>query len=797
MIADVKVFIRDFGFLFSRSQWAIRLLGLSKLKKPADQAGIVMVQIDGLSLNQLQRALQKGHMPFLNSLLQKERYALHPFYSGLPTNTPSVQGELFYGVKTCVPAFNFVDRKSGHAVKMFDTHYVAALEEQLKTQGEGLLTGGSSYSNIFTGGTSEAHFCFAKMGWSGILHAVNPLVLPFLFILYIDIFIRTACLLVVELILAVVESIRGVLHGKVLLKEMEFIYLRVLVCVLLREFVAAGVYIDLIRGLPIIHLNLLGYDEQSHCRGPSSRFAHWSLQGIDDVIKRIHQMISRSPNREYDLWVYSDHGQEKTTPYILKYGTTLEDAVKKAFNTQAVTTHVGSEKDMAVASHEARLAAKKKAAVQDAPLTNAAPADVVVTAMGPLGHIYVKRPLNPIEKLFFAKRLVDELGIPLTIIRDANNQFLAFTGAGQFVLPTDLAQVFGAEHPFIEEMKDDIMRLCNHDNAGDFIIFGWCKGADAITFPLESGAHAGAGTEETKAFALLPLDVYIEPTGKNFIRPEDLRKAAQNFMTQKIFFRQPYAVPLSSATPTVKPLRVMSYNVHGCRGMDGRISTDRIARVISRYNPDVISLQELDAFRKRSSGVAQAERIARRLGMFFQFHSTLHGKDEQYGRAIISRYPMALIKQEILPNFSNKKVFEPRGVIWVMIDYLGTKINVFNTHLSLLGPVQVLQCKAILGPDWISHPDCKGPVILCGDFNMSPGTPGYKTICNRLRDSQEHNNKGKDPNQTFYAAHPFRRIDYAFITPEFEVKSIKVARTALEKVSSDHLPLVVDLFLKQ
>ena len=228
--------------------------------------------------------------------------------------------------------------------------------------------------------------------------------------------------------------------------------------------------------------------------------------------------------------------------------------------------------------------------------------------------------------------------------------------------------------------------------------------------------------------------------------------------------------------------------------MDGKISTERIARIISRYNPDVIALQELDAYRKRSAGVAQAEKIARHLGMYFQFHSTYHGKDEQYGRAIISRYPMALIKQEILPNFSNQKVFEPRGVIWVVIDFQGIKVNILNTHLSLLGPVQVLQCKAILGKDWLSHPECKGPAILCGDFNMTPGSPGYKTICSHLRDSQ-FSDTGKDLYKTWYSAHPFRRIDYAFITPEFQVKSVEVDHTALEKVGSDHLPLVIDLEL--
>jgi hypothetical protein len=44
---------------------------------------------------------------------------------------------------------------------------------------------------------------------------------------------------------------------------------------------------DIQRGLPIVHINFLGYDEQSHRRGPDSKFAHWTLKGIDNAVKRL------------------------------------------------------------------------------------------------------------------------------------------------------------------------------------------------------------------------------------------------------------------------------------------------------------------------------------------------------------------------------------------------------------------------------------------------------------------------------------------------------------------------------
>jgi len=751
MIAHIKGLLGKSRAFFSRSEWAIHLLGLSKLDKPVEKPGLVMVQIDGLSLTQFQRALQKGHLPFLNTLLEKERYAVHPFYSGLPSNTPAVQGELFYGVKTCVPAFSFVDHKTGQPIKMLDTDYVASFETELKKQGRGLLEGGSSYSNIFAGGAQEAHCCWGNMGYSGLLHAVNPFVFPFLMVLYVDIFFRTFILLTVEIVSAVFECIRGTLKGRSFLRELDLIWLRALICVSLREFITAGASMDIMRGMPVIHLNLLGYDEQAHCRGPSSAFAHWSLQGVDDAIRRIDHAIKRSPFRDHDLWVYSDHGQEKTVPYLVKYGCTFEDAVKDLFN------------------HP----------------------EAIVTAMGPMGHIYPKKKLNTWELDHFARKLVDQVKIPLVITRLGNNKVLAWTKRGQFILPDESGQVFGEDHSFLSEVTEDILRACYHPDAGEFIVLGWCKGETAISFAFEYGAHAGAGPEETKGFALLPLDVDINSDGKNYLRPTDLRRAAEDFLAQGPVF---HSMNRGHDPAISRTLRIMSYNVHGCKGMDGRISTDRIVRVITRNDPDVVALQELDVGRSRSFNIDQAQRIARKLDMSFQFHPAFQDKNGQYGNAILSRYPMALIKKEALPKLWRKKFLEYRGAVWVKIDIQGTKINIINTHLSLWPKEQLLQIKTLLSKDWLESPDRGGPVILCGDLNTSPRSSVYKEICKKFNDSQLMM-EGHLPSKTWFAGFPIRRIDHIFITPEFCVNSIQVSHTALDRSASDHLPVIAELSL--
>ena len=139
---------------------------------------------------------------------------------------------------------------------------------------------------------------------------------------------------------------------------------------------------------------------------------------------------------------------------------------------------------------------------------------------------------------------------------------------------------------------------------------------------------------------------------------------------------------------------------------------------------------------------------------------------------------------------------EHRGAIWVRIDLQGTKINIFNTHLSLWPKEQLLQIKALLSKDWLEHPDCSGPVILCGDLNTSPNSSVYNEICKKFKDSQLMLD-GHLPSKTWFAGFPIRRIDHIFVTPEFCVNSIQVSHTALDRLASDHLPVIAELSLEQ
>ena len=96
--------------------------------------------------------------------------------------------------------------------------------------------------------------------------------------------------------------------------------------------------------------------------------------------------------------------------------------------------------------------------------------------------------------------------------------------------------------------------------------------------------------------------------------------------------------------------RIMTYNVHRCVGVDGKLDVGRIAAVIAQCRPDIVALQELDVGRRRTGAVDQAHAIANRLGMAFHFHAAMKVEEEHYGDAILTTAPLKVIRAGALPN---------------------------------------------------------------------------------------------------------------------------------------------------
>jgi endonuclease/exonuclease/phosphatase family metal-dependent hydrolase len=239
-------------------------------------------------------------------------------------------------------------------------------------------------------------------------------------------------------------------------------------------------------------------------------------------------------------------------------------------------------------------------------------------------------------------------------------------------------------------------------------------------------------------------------------------------------------------------LRVATYNVHGCVGMDRQRSEARIAEVIASIGADIVGLQELDLGRARSAGVDQAGLIAEQLGWNRIFHPAMRNGDEQYGNAILSRFPLTLRRVIELPGEGSWYCREKRVAISARVETELGAVQMINTHFALGAADRIVQAQKLTSPDSIGDP--AEPLVLLGDFNSLPGSRTHRALASSLRDLRKLL-PAAGPCRTFPTRFPSVAVDHILISDAFDAAALAVHRTPLARVASDHYPLVADLVL--
>jgi endonuclease/exonuclease/phosphatase family metal-dependent hydrolase len=229
-------------------------------------------------------------------------------------------------------------------------------------------------------------------------------------------------------------------------------------------------------------------------------------------------------------------------------------------------------------------------------------------------------------------------------------------------------------------------------------------------------------------------------------------------------------------------LRILTYNVHSCRGRGGRPDPRRIADVIASAEPDVIALQELDVGRMRTGGIDQAHTIAQHLRVLAHFHPALHVDEEKYGDAILTALPSRVIKADQLPSLG-----EPRGAIWVEVLIGNVQLQMVNTHFGLRRRERMIQAATLSGNDWLGSPACANhPAVLAGDFNAVPRSRAYGILAEGL----SRQVLTIPARATFPARFPILRLDHVFANRRARIIRYEVIDTPLARSASDHLPLL-------
>jgi endonuclease/exonuclease/phosphatase family metal-dependent hydrolase len=125
-----------------------------------------------------------------------------------------------------------------------------------------------------------------------------------------------------------------------------------------------------------------------------------------------------------------------------------------------------------------------------------------------------------------------------------------------------------------------------------------------------------------------------------------------------------------------RTIRVATYNIHRCRGLDGRTNPARIAEVIRSIDADVVALQEVIGAGHTSAG--HAEELGALLGMGWVMAPARHLRGALFGNVVMSRLPMQHHSQYDL----SWRTCEPRCCQRVDIAIGDDTLHLYNVHLG-------------------------------------------------------------------------------------------------------------------
>lgn len=233
-------------------------------------------------------------------------------------------------------------------------------------------------------------------------------------------------------------------------------------------------------------------------------------------------------------------------------------------------------------------------------------------------------------------------------------------------------------------------------------------------------------------------------------------------------------------------VRIATYNVHKCRGLDRRTSPERIFGVISKLDADIVAVQEILDVSNGRAEFDQVRRIQSKLTGYevcFGENRTLHGG--RYGNLTLSRLP--------LKNCENYDISwrhrERRGCLRSDVVLPGGAIlHLFNVHLGTSFVERRHQARLLLGDEVLSRDEYSGPKIVVGDFNE--WTRGLASrLMSKAFEAAEPRKLLRYP-RTYPGVFPVLHLDHFYYDEHLRLIDFRVYRTRVSLLASDHLPLV-------
>ena len=249
----------------------------------------------------------------------------------------------------------------------------------------------------------------------------------------------------------------------------------------------------------------------------------------------------------------------------------------------------------------------------------------------------------------------------------------------------------------------------------------------------------------------------------------------------------------SAASGRPCELRLMSYNIRHCKGMDGKVDVQRVAEAIIREKPDFVGLNEVDCLVERSGNVDEAVELGRLAGFHATFAKAIPLQGGSYGNAVLSREkPLSVVRIPIPDK-------EPR--VLLMCEFRDFWFG--TSHFPLKVDNRLNAVETIRG--FVAEHAGNKPVFLTGDWNDTPKSrtlaamKDFMTVLSNERCRTFHGVKSAAPDSFKDGKQDDEYcIDYIAVDSSHAAKAKVVdAHVTPDAVTSDHNPIAVVVELER
>jgi Type I phosphodiesterase / nucleotide pyrophosphatase len=508
-----------------------RLVRWARMPRPAPGAWrrFVIIQIDGLSHAALEGALGRGWMPATARLVRDGRLRLHRVPVGLPTSTPAFQAGLMYGGPVDIPAFEFMDKRTGDYL-WFPRPWAAARVEAAHAAGRrGIMCGGRTYGCIFGGGADDTVLTFAHLlkpapRWGRL--GVRARVVPLLVLLGVT--AKTLALTAYEIGRWAGGALRDFSLGRFIVSPRGLLARR-LIGGWLRELFTLSTAADIYTGVPALYVNYVDYDVAAHALGPGHRGARRTLRNIDASIRDIWRAARCVPDLRYDVFVLSDHGQTASVPFAEVGGPEpAAEMLLGIFQDLARRPPSSGEAVLDAAAPGLRPPRWPLSPVWQQNLAYLEPrtrqrnalraGHLCIVPAGPNVNVYLMDakdhvPVEAIEARYpgVLEILSRHSAVGVALARDAGGPVCYHRGVRIRIPPPPGptgCPLF--DRPDRVLVTEGLRNLLAMPSAGDIVLYGHYAPRGCVSYLGERGSHAGPAEDELYGFVLAPPRVAFD-----------------------------------------------------------------------------------------------------------------------------------------------------------------------------------------------------------------------------------------------------------------------------------------------